>query len=547
MKTQNIKIFIPCILFLFVALFGCKSKEWVESRGNGPTITIASEFENISGINVGDQVTIPVQIQSQVGIRRFSYFFVTETANGTTSGSPTHIDRTDFPTQLSENISFAIAPAMVELVLVSFDRDNNASELHVPMSEIRKLPVIAFQGGTNFRQTVFLDRHFHLKGNVVSEEDLQSITYETMVNNSVADAGSVTITNKKDQPFDIDILVPEGLNAVVITAKNIYNGTTIDTFKIGGVAEDAVNITLANNATAIANVYIDSTNVLSGEILSGSDIATFTYAIKVNGSYGAEQDISVGTPANTFPFSANFEAATGMEAIRITAINESGLQDILEVPINRINRRLLRFSNIVLTTEVGAGKSNWFGAWRAPHAFDITNSPANQEMIDFGFIWYNNASFRFGPPFLYTAGTAYFNSMAPYMVGFTKATYSVVSANRRSVTQEAMDTLLWDHNLDNFINVNIKGPGPIGENYNISTTNRRISGDPVPGAGFVIGWGTWNLSSSTAINEAFGVVLVKSFVNSGGGKGTVTLDIVVPSENMRAKYNPVSMFGYPTP
>ncbi|MFV0606716.1 MAG: hypothetical protein ACK5NK_12835, partial [Niabella sp.] len=179
--------------------------------------------------------------------------------------------------------------------------------------------------------------------------------------------------------------------------------------------------------------------------------------------------------------------------------------------------------------------------------YDITNAPANQEKISFGFIQYDGTTFRFAPPFLYEASSTYASRIAPYLVGFTKATYSVVTSNRRSVTAAALDTLIWDNNMDNFINVNIKGPGPIGENYNVSGTNRRISAAPSAGSGFVFGWGIWNLATSSASNEAFGVALVKSFVDAGGGIATVTMDIIIPSENMRVKYNPYSMFGYPTP
>ncbi|HTG56404.1 MAG TPA: hypothetical protein VL943_09065, partial [Niabella sp.] len=110
-----------------------------------------------------------------------------------------------------------------------------------------------------------------------------------------------------------------------------------------------------------------------------------------------------------------------------------------------------------------------------------------------------------------------------------------------------MDSLLWDSNLENFININIKGPGPVGENYNVTTTNRRVSADPVTNTGVIIGWGSWNLASGAVNNQAFGVVLVKSYTTSGSGRGTVTIDVVVPAEDQRSKFNPVSMFGYPSP
>lgn len=547
MTTNLFKISASLFLLFLFVMSGCKPNDWVESRGSGPTMSIAKEFEKIEGINVGDKVSIPINIKSPSGIKRFSYYFVTETANGTVSGTPVHLDRTDYPTELNQNLEFTVVPSIVEIVLVSFDKDNNSSELHINMSDIRALPVLTFRDNIKYQETVFRDRHFHVRGTVTSQHDLESVTYKTIVNNVVgSDQGSVPITNKRELPFDIDILVPEGLNAVIVTAKNIYNGMVVDTFKVGGVAEDAVNITLAGSITSIPNVYIDSANRITGEIISGSDIRSVTYALKVNGVYGPEQTIPINAPLTTFPLNFTFDAVNGMQGIRITAINESDLQSFVELPVHKVNRRLLRFRDIVLTTEIGPGKNNWFSAWKAPHVFDVTNAAANQEWIDFGTIIYNGA-FRFVPPFIYTAGTAYFNASAPYMVGFSKATYTMITANRRSVTTAALDTLLWDVNMDNFININIKGPGPLGENYNVSTTNRRVSGDPVPGTGIVIGWGSWNLATSAVNNQDFGVVLVKSYDNQGAGKGTVVLDIVLPAENMRAKYNPVSMFGYPTP
>ena len=66
----------------------------------------------------------------------------------------------------------------------------------------------------------------------------------------------------------------------------------------------------------------------------------------------------------------------------------------------------------------------------------------------------------------------------------------------------------------------------------------------VPGAGFVIGWGQWNFDDGTVNNQAFGLVIVKDYTVNGDF-ATVTLDIKVPAENVRAKYNPVSIFSYP--
>ena len=51
------------LLFLMAALQGCV-KEWKDSIGAGPEITIAKSFENIKGINVGDKITLPIKAAS---------------------------------------------------------------------------------------------------------------------------------------------------------------------------------------------------------------------------------------------------------------------------------------------------------------------------------------------------------------------------------------------------------------------------------------------------------------------------------------------------
>lgn len=118
---------------------------------------------------------------------------------------------------------------------------------------------------------------------------------------------------------------------------------------------------------------------------------------------------------------------------------------------------------------------------------------------------------------VFTASAAYTTATAPYMVGFTKAPYTMVTANRASITPASFNSLGWDGEMTDFINNKIKAPtSEGGENYNVSTANRRVSGDMIPGAGFVIGWGSWNFADSKVNNQAFGLVIVKNTVKQMG-------------------------------
>lgn len=539
MKNKYHLIFTTLLL---VVVLSCKKREFVEATGEGPTIQISKDFEKIEGINVGDKVTIPVNVSSENGVKRLAYFFINETANGTESGAATYFDKDNFPKELTENIEFIITSAMKELVIVSFDKNNRSTELHVPMSEIRRLPELMFKDGIKYRETVFRERHFFIRGTVTSEFDLASITYKTIVNGNVSAENNVPITDKRNNPFVIDIIVPEGLQSVVITAKNIYDGMVQDTFKVGNIAEDAINIILDGNITELTGIYADSLNIIGVSLISGSDMTNLSYAIKTNGTYGTENNIELGsTSLTTFNFDIPINGTKGMETIRISGTNEGGVVQTIEVPINRVYTRLLFFQNIVLTTEIASGKNNWFSAYKAPHVFGADNAAANDEMLDFAFYKNSSTTYRFAPAALFEAGGSYKAAIEPYMVGFDKATYSVMTSTRGNVNNETFYPLNWDIDMETFIDTKIKAPRPQGENYNVSGTNRRVSDNVTrEGQGYVFGWGQWDPVN----NQAFGLILVKSF-SENNGVATVTLDIKTPSEDMRTKYNPVSIFNYP--
>ena len=544
MKSKYFYILSTLSIILIFAVAGCK-KEWKDAVGSGPEIIISDAFKSISGINVGDEVTIPVSVKSESGVKRLAYYFIKTTANGTEAGTAVNIDRDDFPKELQHDIVFTITDNMSELVIVSFNKENFSSEVHISMSEIRQLPVLTFKDGIDFQQTVFENKKMKIEGQVTSAFDLESITYQTLINGTYSGETPIAFTDKKNTPFEANVTVVDGLSAIIIKAVNIYDGKVVDTFKIGSVAADAVSIALEGGMTDIDVVYADSVNTISGSASSGSDMKSLSYAISTNGVYGSEQAIDLGTPLDQFAFNFSFTGTSGMDAIRISGENEGGKTQVIEYPIEKVYTKLLHFSNIVLTTEIGPGKNNWFSAYQAPHVFDITNAAQNQLMLDFAFIKYTATSNRIVPAAVFNASTNYRNATAPYMVGFTKAPYTLVTANRPHINDQVFNELGWDGELNNFLQSSIIAPtSQGGENYNLVVANRRVSGDMVPGSGFVIGWGSWNFTDNTVNNQAFGLVIVKAYTEENGF-ATVTLDIKVPAQDNRTKFNPVSLFDYP--
>ena len=526
MQIKNHLLFGAFLLLLLAT--ACKPKEFVEATGAGPTIKISSEFEKIQGINVGDKVTIPVNVTSDKGIKRLAYFFVNNTANGIESGTPVYSDNESFPKELNQDIEFTILPEMAELVLISFDKENRSTELHIPMSEIRKLPILTFKDNIKYRETAFFEKHLHIIGNVTSESDLKTITYQMIVDGNVSAENNVAIADKNDTPFDIDIIVPRGLQAVVVTATNIYDGFARDTFKIGGVADDAINLTLSGGITSIDMIYADSVNNIEGSIQSGSEVTSLTYAVKINGTYGTETPITLGTPLNNFSFNIPLIGAPGMEAVRISGLNEGGMEQQVELGIAKVTQKLLYFKDVVLTTEVGPGKNIWFSAYKAPHVFDVASAAPNSSMMDFVFFVNTSTTYRFGPAHLAVPGSGYEAKIAPYVNGFTSYPYLMVPSTRNQVTFDAMASVNWDHELKTFIDTRVF------PSYNVYEASRRVSDNVTrAGQGYVFAWGEFG--PIIADNKGFMLVIVKNVVVSGG-HATVTLDIKAPATNYRALY-----------
>ncbi|WEK35998.1 MAG: hypothetical protein P0Y53_00670 [Candidatus Pseudobacter hemicellulosilyticus] len=516
--------------WLLLALAGCSKDPIAET---GPTITIDEQWENVDNLNVGTELVIPVKVISDKGIRRLAYFFITRTANGTTSGTPVYYDSKELPTTVEQDIRFTVQNNLVELVIIAFDGRNTSTEIHIVPKNVRNSPVLSFKDGVRYRESVFENKLLSLEGTISSEHELKAVTYTTITDGVTAPETTVTITDPHNMPFNIGVTVEKGLSAIIVRAANVYDGKAVDTFRIGTVVDDDVTISLDGQQTAIPVVYAGVDNTLRGRIFSGSFMTNLSYAIKTNGVYGAETNIALGEVKDDFPFSISYAGAQGIQAIRITGENEGGITRNVEYIVGNIYNKLVHLQNITLTSALGAGKNNWFAAYQPPYVFDNSTAAANHMMLDFALIKYSATSFRLISAAAWNAGAAYTTAMAPYMTGFTKATYSLVSTNRAGVNPVSFDSLSWDGQLTKFLEQKIIAPvASGGENYNVVTTNRRFNDGLAVGQGLIIGWGSFSPTN----NQAFAILIVRSYsvVNE---VATVTFDIKFPAEDNRTRYN----------
>lgn len=522
-------LLLACLTFLLAAT-GCKKSDTPVAP---PVIKIADNFEHVEGLNTGDVVNIKVNVQSAAGIKRLAWYFVTRNANGTTAGTPITVDKTDYPSELDQTITFTVAANFAELVITSFDKDHRHAEVHIKPENIRHSPVLIFKDNIRFRESVFENKSLTIEGNITSEFDLKSVSWQTIVNGTISGENNVAVTNNRNMPFSVQLVAGKNLTAIIVKAVNQYNGQGVDTFKIGTVVDDDVNISLTGGQTAVPASYVGNSNSFTGSVFSGSAVTSLTYAIKADGVYGNETPITIGTPADEFSFNFSYVAPKRIQFIRITGHNAGNKTKSVEFSISKVYNKLLLFKDIKLTSEIGPGKNNFFSAYQAPHVFDITNAASAQTMVDLLLGTYATNDFRLMAPSIFEAGAAYKNAVQPYMAGFSKAPYTLVSTNRPQITPAKFNSLEWDQDMMTFLDNEVKS------SYGFYTTNRRYNNSFSTTQGFIIGWGQWSPIS----NQAFGLVIVKEFTNVNG-VATLTMDIKVPDEDNRTKFNPVSIFDY---
>lgn len=539
MKNRITYIFL--LILLSAGLGACENDDL--SRDAIPDIQISDSNLSFEGLNVGDELSIPIEVSSNNGLKRFSYFFITKNANGTESTDAVNFDDDSFPESMSRIINFEVIPNMVELVVVAFDRHNTSAEKHIFLSDIRSLPQIIFKDNIDYRETVFENKRLEITGQVLSEFKIESMSYSVIKNDQVALEQSLSFTeNTNNVDFAFQVLVEKGLQSIVVKADNIYNGQVMDTFRIGSVVEDAVSITMQNGMSEIEKLYSDKPVSISGMVSSGSQMKSLSYAVKNNGSYGSEVAIPLGTPLDEFPFTIQIQGQRGTDAVRITGENENGNTQVVELAVKRIVEPLIYRQDVELTTEIGQGKSNWFAAYQSPYSLDQQTAQTHQQMVDFMVFLYNETNLRVASAAVFQAAS-YVPKVAPYMDGFNQATYSVVTSSRPCITAKSFSSLKYDEDIENFTENKIIAPKEDGgEGYNIKATNRRTSSNLVNNSGFVVGWGKY--VDGKASNEKFAIIFVKE-VSIDNGIGRIKLDIKYPKQNYRIEYNPVSILPYP--
>ncbi len=516
-------LLLPLLLFT-----SCKDENDIASS---PTITISEEDAVIDGANEGDLISIPFSIASDQGIRRITYYFIVNTANEDNNENPIILENftENFPKTYDGSIDFPVRTEMNKLILIVFDKNYQASEVHVSLSDLKKLPVLRFDKDLDYKRAAFLGKNLRIRGKVTSEYDVTSLTYR-VVNNGIAGSPvSLPITDKQDIDFNATILVESGLEKILFEVTNVHEGSLEKEFLILEIfEEDNITIEMEGGATEISNYMEAEENTIQGVVESGSDIVSLAYSVKKNGVFDTPVNVEIPEDVfDIFEFSFNIVGEFDTEAIKIIAGNESELSEEIIVDIPYVDSHIVYLTDVVLTTEIGAGKHNWFSCYLEPHVFDQQTAAQHSEMMDFVAATYTNGAPYLLSSMVYTAGGNYAISIAPYMVGFEKMTYLLMPASRADVGNE-FSMIQKTSDMESVFD---KYP------Y-YATAGRYTSGAVRAGTYHGIAWGL-----GVSQNKALAIIKLNE-VTTIDGISTIKFDIKFGKPDYRTMYNDASIMDY---
>ncbi len=543
------QIFLLFSLFMLIAFCRCSDDDENVYR---PDISIPGTSDVIETINENEEWVIPVQISSDNGIKRASYFLVTTSGSELVPGDAVTlpISGNEVKTDIKIKVPYNLHSVIISVV----DGKNNISKRVIDVQSVKRIAVLAFKGDVDYRDVVCVGIPFTIKGNVNSEWELKEFTYQTLVNGTAGNSTPIDLGNKKEISFASQIPVASGLSGVIFKAVNIHGGVTLDTFKVNNVVtEDFISITMNGDITELTSVFDSEDNPISGTIASGSDIKSLKHAITTNGTEGALQTVNIDEDAgNDADFTFSFKGTENMTQVRLVAENTGGKTISLNLAIPKVLVRATYFKNVIITSDPN-GNDCFFAAYMEPHVFGRSVALQNQSKIDFVF-YKTGAGAQTLSPHAFGANATILANSAAYLKDFTQLTYMLLTSRRGNITKNDFDQVISEDDLSSLTT------NPAKNGYSVSTpgtgiaiANRRI-GDTfttasVPGA-FICGWGARSEESVTPAfiqNKSYGVGWVNEVKLLENGYIQLNFDIKVPRADQRSLYNSESMVTRSTP
>lgn len=287
---------------------------------------------------------------------------------------------------------------------------------------------------------------------------------------------------------------------------------------------------------------------------SDSGIQRAVYKV-VNNRYKSYTLIQ--SPEITIPFSGNtvntsikVPVRTGLISVVVIIYNKGGRMSSASVNVKKVvpsAAPVKTLTDVTMSTDP-ADNMNLFSMYESKPVFGNAEAFTKQASVD--LIMVNMSGGRLISPMAYTADNNYYNASKPAIAGFSTITYLFLSSPRTYVNRTNFNAIKTDADLTKFYNDSVMAiPSLGGGNYNVMNADRRVSntyGITSTESGFLIGWGyrSHPTSSAVVLNEAFGLVIVKSVTRKTNGHYIMVFDILGPSKDQRADYNVTTIAPY---
>lgn len=291
-----------------------------------------------------------------------------------------------------------------------------------------------------------------------------------------------------------------------------------------------------------------------------SDLASANYKV-VSNRMGV-QVITVG-PEISIPVNGKSVDATitvpvrkGLMAVVVSIYDKAGVMSHKSASVKSVvpsDSNVKTLTNVVMSTDP-ADNQNFFSMYEPTPVFGNATALTKQNRIDM-IVTLNNG-IRSITAHGYAINSDYYNGTPgslnagskSVLAGFTTLTYTCVTTSRSYLTRAVFDAIAKESDLNTFMDTVVIGYAPHGNNYNLVALDRRNSDaftETAVDKGFIIGWGYHAAPPSTvALNESFGLVMVKSVTKKPNGHYVMTFDVKAPPRDQRADYNASSIAPY---
>lgn len=503
-------------------------------------------------LNASDKLEVPVKIVCESGLKKAFYKIVTQEPDQ----MPKVGDEITIPVEgnvLDTTLTITVTPNLYGVVIAVYDQNDKVNSRTIRVQSVKNIPALSFKDDVKFRKTVCVGIPFNIIGKVQSEHELTSVSLIPVVSGKESTPVIIQLVDKMAVEFTFIQSVPvvNGLEHILLKAENVFGGVAVDTFKVlNVVTSDFVEVVLADNATELTRIIANESSLVSGTITSGSDITSVKYAAKINGSLANLADATLtDNVGNETKFSFNIQGVKGLESVRVVATNNGGKTTTMDFVVPSLRYRLVSLKDVEMSSDPADNKC-FLALYESTKVFGVSTALSKQDRIDFYLANKGNGVQPLSPH-AYGAGQAYYDASLPYLKGFTELTYAFLSAKRGKITQEAINELVYDYDLDEFLKTRIMAPAPDGENYKILTASRRV-GDTFNDSskkdgGFLLGWGTHThptVSPAVVNNVGFAIFYVKSVTKKANGHWKMVFDVKFPVEDLRKSNHSGSITPY---